>query len=126
MGQPAECRHGINGEAPTRRKRGQSLRSVWRSLRRLAVIVLGIAVVLVGVVMIVTPGPAIVVIPVGLAMLGVRFDWLRQRARRFQHWLRGVASRDGVRRVGSNTPLDLRTAPPNRAAPVEEVDSRST
>lgn len=43
--------------------------------------VVGITVLFIGLVMIVTPGPAIVVIPVGLAILGAEFAWAR-------HWLR--------------------------------------
>ena len=39
--------------------------------------------VLVGVVMLVTPGPGLVVIPVGLAILSVEFAWARL-------WLRKV------------------------------------
>ena len=48
--------------------------------RRIAVAVIGTSILLVGVVMLITPGPAIVVIPVGLAILGLEFAWAR-------HWL---------------------------------------
>jgi tellurite resistance protein TerC len=36
-----------------------------------------VTVLLLGLVMIVTPGPAIVVIPVGLAILSIEFTWAR-------------------------------------------------
>jgi tellurite resistance protein TerC len=49
--------------------------------RRIAVAVIGGSVVLVGIAMIVLPGPAIVVIPLGLGILGLEFAWAR-------HWLR--------------------------------------
>lgn len=127
MGKPAEFKLGKNGQELPGRQRGESsLRSIWRYLRRLIVVVLGIVVVMVGVVMIVTPGPAIVVIPVGLAMLGVRFDWLRRRARRLQRRLGGFVPRIGLRRLGRSTAPEIRTACPNQAAPLEEVDSRSS
>lgn len=45
--------------------------------RRCVVAVVGGTVVLVGVCMIVLPGPAIVVIPAGLAILGIEFAWAR-------------------------------------------------
>ncbi len=38
---------------------------------------MGVTVLLIGVVMIVTPGPALVVIPVGLAILSIEFTWAR-------------------------------------------------
>ena len=46
--------------------------------RRIVIAVVGTSVVLLGVVMLVTPGPAIVVIPVGLAILAVEFVWARK------------------------------------------------
>ena len=44
---------------------------------KICVLVVGLTVVLIGVIMIVTPGPAIVVIPLGLAILGTEFVWAR-------------------------------------------------
>jgi uncharacterized protein (TIGR02611 family) len=46
-----------------------------RSTRRLAVLVLGCAVTAAGLVMIVTPGPGLVVIIAGLAILATEFTW---------------------------------------------------
>ncbi len=48
-----------------------------RLLKRILIAVAGGVVLLVGVVMIVLPGPAIVVIPAGLAILAVEFAWAR-------------------------------------------------
>ncbi len=45
--------------------------------RRIVVAVVGSSVLLLGIVMLVTPGPAIVVIPVGLAILAIEFVWAR-------------------------------------------------
>ncbi len=52
-------------------------RITYKMARRIAVLVVGSTVLAVGVVMIVAPGPAIVVIPVGLAILGVEFAWAK-------------------------------------------------
>ncbi len=54
-----------------RRRRFQQRGVVFRWL----FVVVGILVVVAGLAMLVLPGPALVVIPVGLAMLALQFDW---------------------------------------------------
>jgi tellurite resistance protein TerC len=54
-----------------------------RFARRVVILVVGMTVLLIGIAMLVLPGPAIVVIPVGLAILATEFAWAR-------HWLRIV------------------------------------
>ena len=54
--------------------------------RRIAIAVIGGTVVLIGIAMIVLPGPALVVIPIGLGILGLEFAWARR-------WLAEVRSR---------------------------------
>lgn len=54
------------------------LQGVPRPIRRWLVALIGGTVVAFGVVMLVTPGPAIVVIPAGLAILAVEFAWARR------------------------------------------------
>ncbi|MGH0038408.1 MAG: PGPGW domain-containing protein [Myxococcota bacterium] len=60
---------------------------VWRALpvraRRLIAGLLGGTVVGIGVLMLVTPGPAILVIPLGLSILAAEFAWVRSRIRRW-------------------------------------------
>jgi uncharacterized protein (TIGR02611 family) len=51
------------------------LRFIWRSGRRAAVFVLGVVLVGAGVVMFVTPGPGIVLVVAGLAVLATEFAW---------------------------------------------------
>ena len=46
--------------------------------RRVIVIVVGFTVLVVGVAMVVLPGPAVVVIPIGLAILATEFIWARK------------------------------------------------
>lgn len=46
--------------------------------RKLVILVIGLTVILTGLIMLVTPGPAIVVIPLGLAILGTEFLWARR------------------------------------------------
>ncbi len=51
-------------------------------LRKLLVGIIGGTVVVIGVVMIVLPGPAIVVVPLGFAILATEFAWARRVWRR--------------------------------------------
>lgn len=53
----------------------------YKAVRRVIIGVVGAVVLLTGVIMIVTPGPAFIVIPAGLAILGLEFAWAR-------YWLR--------------------------------------
>jgi uncharacterized protein (TIGR02611 family) len=53
-------------------------------LRKLIVAVIGVTVVLFGIALIVLPGPAFIVIPVGLAILATEFAWARRAIRRAQ------------------------------------------
>ncbi|HSA12140.1 MAG TPA: PGPGW domain-containing protein [Candidatus Paceibacterota bacterium] len=54
-----------------------------KQIKRIVVAVVGGTVLAVGVVLIVLPGPAFLVIPVGLAILAVEFAWARR-------WLRSA------------------------------------
>lgn len=53
-----------------------------RAVRRVVVAVVGITIILVGVLLLVLPGPAFVVIPIGLAVLAIEFEWARRLLRR--------------------------------------------
>jgi tellurite resistance protein TerC len=53
-------------------------RSALRHVRRLIVAVVGLTVLMVGVAMIVLPGPATLVIPLGLGILAVEFTWAQR------------------------------------------------
>lgn len=51
--------------------------------KRLVRIVIGCTVLLLGLAMVVLPGPAIIVIPVGLAILATEFVWAKRLMARF-------------------------------------------
>ena len=69
------------------RLRGYLRRTItYRWARRIAVAVIGGSIVLLGIAMVVLPGPAIVVIPLGLGVLAIEFAWAR-------HWLHKVKER---------------------------------
>jgi uncharacterized protein (TIGR02611 family) len=63
--------------------------------RRIAVLVIGGTVCLIGVLMIVLPGPAFVVIPLGLGILGLEFAWARRWLARVKQAAGGLV--DGVK-----------------------------
>lgn len=56
----------------------------WRLIRRAVVLTVGSIVVLIGIIMFFTPGPAVVVIPIGLAILATEFAWAKQLLVRFK------------------------------------------
>jgi tellurite resistance protein TerC len=53
-------------------------RSALRHLRRVIIAVIGVTVLAIGVAMIILPGPAMVVIPLGLGILAIEFAWARR------------------------------------------------
>ncbi len=57
-------------------RNGASL-EILRRTRRIIIIVIGMTVLLFGLTLIVLPGPAIIVIPVGLTILGSEVAWAR-------------------------------------------------
>jgi len=61
----------------------ETMDKTYRMARRIAIFVVGSTVLAVGVALIVLPGPALVVIPVGLAILSIEFAWARS-------WLRKI------------------------------------
>jgi len=68
-----------------RREAARWGRMAVRTARRVVIAVVGGTLLLVGLAMMVLPGPALVVIPVALAVLAVEFTWARrflERARR--------------------------------------------
>jgi tellurite resistance protein TerC len=74
------------GPPPDEQRRPATVsRSALRHLRRLVVGVIGVTVLTIGVAMIVLPGPATVVIPLGLGILAVEFAWARRMLERLKN-----------------------------------------
>lgn len=65
----------------------------FRQVKRVVVFVVGSAVLGAGIAMIVLPGPAIIVIPMGLAILASEFQWARDALRHARQWLRQMKAR---------------------------------
>ena len=62
----------------------ETYKSIPKPVRQLIVMVIGGTVLLCGVVMMVTPGPAALVIPAGLAILSAEFVWARRLLNRYK------------------------------------------
>ena len=76
----------------------------YKVAKRIAIALVGGTVLLVGVAMIVLPGPAFVVIPAGLAILSIEFAWARI-------WLKKVKTKaqqmtDSIRNRNHPPPRD--------------------
>ncbi len=63
---------------------GCTLITTLRQARRLVVIAVGSTVLLIGVALLVLPGPAVVVVPIGLAILATEFVWARRLLNRMK------------------------------------------
>lgn len=68
----------------------------YRAARRIVVAVVGATVVLTGIVMLLTPGPGLIVIPLGLAILSIEFAWAKL-------WLKRVRERISEHNSGRRT-----------------------
>jgi tellurite resistance protein TerC len=89
----------------------ETLRMTYQLARRIVIALLGSTVLLLGLAMIVLPGPAVVVIPMGLAILSLEFAWAR-------HWLKKF--KDGANHALNNF-KDRRTKqpPPTKALAIK-------
>ena len=54
----------------------------WKQARRLVLVVIGATILVLGLIMLITPGPGMLFIPAGLAILGTEFVWARRLLRR--------------------------------------------
>jgi uncharacterized protein (TIGR02611 family) len=72
---------------------GKAALSPYTLARRIVVATVGSTILAVGIFMLVLPGPGIVVIPVGLAILSIEFAWGRFWLRRVR---KGISGRNAV------------------------------
>ncbi len=68
---------------PPRPPRGFTL-WVLRHLKRMIITLVGATVLLIGIAMVVLPGPAFVVIPLGLGILALEFAWAERMLQRLK------------------------------------------
>jgi len=63
----------------------------YKFARRLVVGMVGASVLLIGMALLVLPGPAVVVIPLGLGILGLEFAWARRWLKTFRNTVGATA-----------------------------------
>jgi tellurite resistance protein TerC len=68
---------------------------MWRHARRVIIFIIGSTVLLIGVAMIVLPGPAFIVIPLGLTILATEFVWARRWLDYAKRQIKSLASQTG-------------------------------
>lgn len=75
----------------------------YRQARRAVILLVGSSVLLIGIAMVVLPGPAVLVVPMGLGILGMEFAWARR-------WLARVVERldDVKQEVGTRLRVERR------------------
>jgi tellurite resistance protein TerC len=88
---PSQAHQAPNGGGPL------------RLARRIGIGVVGSLVLGVGVVMLVMPGPAFVVIPMGLGILALEFEWARRWLKRVKDYARGAFGKDDGAATPRNT-----------------------
>jgi len=64
----------------------------YKIAKRIAIGIVGGSVLVIGVLMIALPGPAFIVIPVGLGILSLEFAWARSWLRKIREKAQSVAS----------------------------------
>ena len=67
-------------------------------VRRVIVSVIGATVLVIGVALLVLPGPAFIVIPIGLAILATEYAWARRWLRKVRRLASSVVSNRGRER----------------------------
>jgi hypothetical protein len=73
---------------------------LYKQIRKLVVFLIGISIVLIGCVLFFTPGPAIIVIPVGLAVLATEFIWAKKLLKKFKETTSSItkSAKDAIRK----------------------------
>ena len=73
---------------------------LYKQIRKLVVFLIGISIVLIGCVLFFTPGPAIIVIPIGLAVLATEFIWAKKLLKKFKETTSSItqSTKDAIRK----------------------------
>ena len=73
---------------------------LYKQIRKLVIFLIGTSIVLIGCVLFFTPGPAIIVIPVGLAVLATEFIWSKKLLKKFKETTSSItkSAKDAIRK----------------------------
>ena len=82
---------------------------LWIQARRIVVFVIGSTVLLIGIAMVVLPGPAVIVIPLGLAILATEFVWAKDWLNYARRHLDNLAVQAAKARQRTKAPIEGQT-----------------
>ncbi len=71
----------------------------YKQARRVVIVVVGFTIFIIGIIMIALPGPAILVIPLGLALLATEFVWARNLLHKFKATAERITNPHKARRL---------------------------
>ncbi len=74
------------------------MQNTLKQLRKILIAILGFTVIVIGIVLIVTPGPATLVIPAGLAILASEFVWAEKLLKKFKSTLKKLFNVTAINR----------------------------
>ena len=74
----------------------------YKMARRITVLVVGFSVLAIGIALIILPGPAFIVIPIGLAILSAEFAWARRWLRKVRRTISGQSADSRSERAESH------------------------
>lgn len=101
----------------------------YRQVRRIAIILIGSSVLLMGIAMLLLPGPAFIVIPIGLSILGAELLWARRALRAARHQAHRLADVVGLGNYVPDSapeePLPPETPNPDPDDPSKKQSGRS-
>jgi tellurite resistance protein TerC len=99
--------------SPGEHELGKLVRVSLQGARRIAIALMGSTTLLLGIAMLILPGPGLLVIPIGLALLSIEFVWAR---RWFARIRRAAANRPPRDATAESAPID-----PKRGAEVATI-----
>ena len=79
----------------------------FRTVRKIAVIIVGSAVIFVGIFLLFFPGPAFVVIPAGFGILALEFEWARRWMKKTVAAIRYLSSPKNLKKILHENSLSL-------------------
>jgi uncharacterized protein (TIGR02611 family) len=107
-----------------RRLLKRSARFAWKT----GVLIVGLLVLIAGIIMIFTPGPAVVFIPAGLALLATEFEWARKLLQRVRPMIDAAIEKAKRAKEAHDAKRQAKKAATALACPVDspEIDSTET
>lgn len=76
-----------------------------RHVKRFIILVVGVTVILIGILMLIGPGPGLVVIPIGLAVLATEFLWARRILKQYKTYAVNLKTQADNNEVSRPRPL---------------------